>query len=834
MKIAQKVFWFFLTIIIVTLSLVGNQIVSYYSQQKFATAVNKIHQLQTKVRQLDQLRFSLFIPGEDFEWSRFKRLVAESSQASSELKSEILKLPPALSEQLEEMDFNLANFGTAFQELAEIRGKIGALESRMRGNISWLYQSKFLEGEDFELLFRLTSYIHHRNFQNLPVIKQSIAHLQTGYADSELNAKLDQLLEWVEAFYLYDLQLNNRKKFAGVAADNFLQLTRQMLNELELVSQSRQRQVSQVTLMISLLGVAAALLYWYRIRVYVRRFLYNQQQVMQVIKTGEGTPQLVKQSSDELGELTSAMQSLSSELQEKEIALQSSEQRYRSLVENLTDWIWEVDPQRRFVFCNQAAETVTGYSADELTGKRYLELSAPCENEQIIEHFSQHFRDQQPFTNIERKVVCANGEIRYLISRGVPLYNSTGEFLGFRGVDRDVTVLVQARDKQDQLEMKLQHAQKMESIGRLAGGVAHDFNNILSAILGYSELTLNRLDAHHPCYRYINEIRNSGNRAAGLTKQLLAFSRKQARTPQQLDIAAELRALQDMLRRLVGEHIDVKLEIVAKQIWPVLIDKSQLEQVIVNLVVNARDAMPKGGQVKINLSNCSPDCKCRVVPNPNLQHKDYVQLLVTDNGCGIPPEQMQKIFDPFFTTKEMDKGTGLGLAMVYGIVTQNKGDIHVTSEVGKGTCFQVMLPRSENDSVSVKQNQPQLALRKGDEKILFVEDEGALRTMHADFLSSLGYQVVTAVDGLDALQKYQQQPDIELLITDVVMPNMGGVELAKKLSAIDSELKILYSSGYTDHELFDEGVLQEGVNFIYKPASPIDIVKMMEKVFVAP
>jgi len=362
----------------------------------------------------------------------------------------------------------------------------------------------------------------------------------------------------------------------------------------------------------------------------------------------------------------------------------------------------------------------------------------------------------------------------------------------------------------------------------LAGGIAHDFNNILSAIIGYTEVVLHRLEKEHKCYRYVSEIRSSGERAAALTKQLLAFSRKQARTPEVLDLAKEARALEDMLQRLVGEQIDLQIEIEGS-IWPVLMDKSQLEQIIVNLAVNAKDAMPQGGTLRIGLRNCPDGCSCRGNTRPGFPPGDYVLLTVSDTGCGISQEIQQNIFDPFFTTKAKDKGTGLGLSTVYGIVTQNQGDIWLDSEVGKGTSFNLLLPRSSRISADSKKIQSKQDLRAGRETILFAEDESALRQMHADFLESLGYRVVTAEDGMDALAKFADEDHVDLLITDVVMPNMGGVELAERLLAQVPHLKVLYTSGYTDNSLFDTGVLQEGVNFIAKPATPFDVVKMMER-----
>lgn len=849
MRLSQKVFWVFFSITIICLILALNQFVTFYSQQRFSHAIGMINQLQSQVRHLDQLHLALFQRDKWFDRAKFELLRQESSEASRLLRETMAQMPVPLQLQLDEMDFNLKNFGRSLQELADARSSLGRLEAALHDILSRLHTHGFWSKEDrllheagtahthdseadiigdLHLQFQVSSYIHHRQYQRLPEIKKSVERIKSKIDDPTLGAELDSLIPLLEKFYQHDLQVVDRRQFVESSAESFLRVTQTMLSQLNTFSMQRQRLVSLISLSISLVGVLGAIFYWYKIRIYIRRFLFNQNQVMQAIKTDSDDLELVPQSQDELGDLTSTMKDLSAELKNKKNDLLHSEKKYRSLVESLSEWIWETNINHRFSYCSQAGEAITGFSQAHMLGQKYLTLSKECEDDEAFFQIEQYFRKRQPFTNIERKIICADGTLKHLISSGTPLFDNDDKFIGFRGVDRNVSALVAARDAHEQLELRLQHSQKMESIGRLAGGVAHDFNNILSAIIGYTELIMNRMDEGDKCYRYVGEIRNSGERAAGLTKQLLAFSRKQARTPLNLDLAKEAKGLEDMLVRLVGEQIDIQLD-VEGAIWPVLMDKSQLEQVIVNLAVNAKDAMPNGGQLKIALTNCPSDCFCRNNVRPDLQPGEYVQMEVSDTGCGISQEVQKNIFDPFFTTKAKDKGTGLGLAMVYGIITQNNGDIWVSSELEKGTTFTVLLPRSLRPLEEPQEKSLKKILRKGNETILFAEDEPALRKMHSEFLESLGYQVVTAEDGLDALQKYEQLEQIDLLITDVVMPNMSGIELAEKLAGENPNLKILYTSGYTEHCLFDDGGLKEGVNFIYKPATPIDMINMMEK-----
>ncbi|SHI95271.1 PAS domain S-box-containing protein [Malonomonas rubra DSM 5091] len=850
MKLSQKVFWIFFSITFVTLILAMSQFLTYYAQQRHRQVLDHISLLQTQVRELDVLHLALFQQGKWFDRAKFERLRKESTATCAIIQQEMAHTSQYLQEKLGGLSFHLENFGQALHELAEVRGATERLEAAIHNSLRTLHAHGAASAEhsaehqqglqhshdqanetlvlDLNLQFQVSSYVHHRQYQRLPEIKKSIAVLNSVTADPILTAQLDHLVQMLEKYYQRNLELDDRKQFVESSALNFSNMSREILSALNEENAAQQRLVSQLSLAISFVGVLAAGFYWYRIRVYIRRFLFNQKQVMQALQTDAEFFEMEPQSEDELGELTGTMQDLAVELRTKKADLLESEKKYRSLVESLNEWIWETNVNHRFSYCSEAEQSITGYSQASMLGRKYLELSKGCEEESVFAEVEGHFRERTAFVNVERRITCADGSIKYLMSSGSPLYDKDENFIGFRGVDRDITALVAAREARDQMEERLQHSQKMESIGRLAGGVAHDFNNILSAIIGYAELITHRLEQEHSCFRYVQEIRNSGERAAGLTKQLLAFSRKQTRTPQTLDLGAEALALSDMLRRLVGEQIDLQIE-VGDNLWPVLMDKSQLEQVIVNLAVNAKDAMPEGGQLKINLVNCPVDCECRPGFLPEMQQKDTVCLTISDTGCGIPEELLENIFEPFFTTKEKDKGTGLGLAMVYGIITQNNGDLQVDSEVGKGTSFTILLPRSEQGSEQVKEKTQKKDLRKGNETILFAEDENALRQMHCEFLESLGYRVIPAEDGVDALEKYAAAERVDMLVTDVVMPHIGGVELAKRLLEKDPELKVLYTSGYTDRSLFEDGVLKEGTNFVYKPATPMDVVKMMAR-----
>ncbi|HXG84987.1 MAG TPA: PAS domain S-box protein [Pyrinomonadaceae bacterium] len=370
-----------------------------------------------------------------------------------------------------------------------------------------------------------------------------------------------------------------------------------------------------------------------------------------------------------------------------------------------------------------------------------------------------------------------------------------------------------------QREEQLRQSQKLESVGRLAGGIAHDFNNMLTAINGYSSLTLRRLKADDPLRRNIEEIKKAGERSAALTHQLLAFSRRQVLLPKVLDINQTVNDINFMLKRLIGEDVQL-VSALSSAIGRVEVDPGQLSQVIMNLAVNARDAMPTGGVLTIETGNVYLDEEfaARHVPT---QSGHYVMLAVTDTGTGIAPETREHIFEPFFTTKEVGKGTGLGLATVYGIVKQSGGYIWVESELGLGTTFKIYLPRvDERAAPEVRQAAPE-ELAAGTETILLVEDEPMVRNLTRQVLEDCGYTVIEAGNGVEALEICNTTDcQIDLLMTDVVMPKMGGRELAEKLAVTLPQMKVLFTSGYTDDSTLRHGVIEVGTNFIQKPFSP--------------
>jgi signal transduction histidine kinase/CheY-like chemotaxis protein len=380
------------------------------------------------------------------------------------------------------------------------------------------------------------------------------------------------------------------------------------------------------------------------------------------------------------------------------------------------------------------------------------------------------------------------------------------------------------------LEEELRQSQKMEAVGLLAGGIAHDFNNVLNVIIGYSKLLLQKLPAGERAHRQVAEICKAGERAAGLTQQLLAFSRKQVLQPRVVNFADTLREMDSLVRRVIGEDIEVATKI-HDDVARVKIDPSQVQQVILNLVVNARDAMPKGGKLTLELSNANLDASYARIHH--IAPGNYVMLAVSDNGCGMTPEVRQHAFEPFFTTKEVGSGTGLGLATVYGIIRQSGGHIWLYSEPGVGTTFKMFFPCVDAEEETAPEVAHEVGPR-GTETILVVEDDPAVRLLVEDILNSSGYRVLVAEDGPGALQIAQSHSgEIDLLLTDVVLPKMGGREVAASLTRVRPGIKVLFMSGYTGLSATQHGTLDSDVNFLPKPFSPDALCEKVRAVLTA-
>ncbi len=510
-------------------------------------------------------------------------------------------------------------------------------------------------------------------------------------------------------------------------------------------------------------------------------------------------------------------------------ALLESERRFRQVVEHAPEGIM-VDIGARVRYLNPAGVRLLGaQSASELLGRSILDLCYPDERAEVQARFDKVA--QGAFVPLaERRFTRLDGETLYAEVCAVHIeYDGQPAALVFF---RDVGERKRTEAERALLEAQLQQARKMESVGRLAGGVAHDFNNHLTVINGYCDMLKAQLPAGDPALDAIEEIRTAGRRAAALTRQLLAFSRKQIAEPRPITLNDVVTDAGGMLRRLIGADVEIVTNLDPAPVT-IMADRGQMNQVLVNLAVNARDAMPRGGRLTIETGAAAIDETCASL-HPDARPGRYATLSVADNGAGMSPEIMQKIFEPFFTTKEMGAGTGLGLATVYGIVRQNRGWIRVFSELGRGAMFQVYLPRVE-DAAEAAPLSPAAGDARGSETVLVVEDHPEVRRLTLTILSLQGYRLLEASGGAEALALAAGFPEpIHLLLTDVVMPGMTGVELATRLFETRPSMKVLLTSGYTADAISRQGVLDAGAAYLAKPFTAAQLAVKIREVLDGP
>lgn len=488
-----------------------------------------------------------------------------------------------------------------------------------------------------------------------------------------------------------------------------------------------------------------------------------------------------------------------------ETALREAHENLQAVIHSSPLAIYTLDTTSRVRSWNPAAETLYGWRAAEVIGR---ELPT------IGQHREDHLRlreralQGEVLRGVEVTRIKKDGTPVTVSLSVAPIHDGSGQVTGMLSIAADLTEV-------RQLEVQYRHAQKMEAVGRLAGGIAHDFNNLLTAILGTTGLLLEDLGFESRARLDIQEIEKAAKRAAGLTRQLLIFSRQQVLEPRVLDLNALVDDLEQMLRRLIGEHIQLRTSL-ASGLGPVRADPGQLEQAIVNLVVNARDAMPDGGRVIVETANAELDARY-IDSHAPARTGQYVLLSVSDTGVGMNAATKARLFEPFFTTKQPGQGTGLGLATVYGIVKQSAGYIWVYSEPGRGTTFKIYLPCVEGSPAPPEATTAAVASPGGSETVLMVEDQEEVRKLTRRLLEARGYKVLTAANGQEALEIVAQYPaPIHLLVTDVVMPGISGRELAARVAAA-RDVKVLFVSGYTGEAVHEHGLLEPGVPFLQKP-----------------
>ncbi len=518
---------------------------------------------------------------------------------------------------------------------------------------------------------------------------------------------------------------------------------------------------------------------------------------------------------------------LTAAVEAKTADLAASEERYRSLVEAADTPILLVDMEGRVLFRNKAFYTSLGFEEDEdIEMDRFARVHP--DDIRIIEQQMPELLASGSVTLVEYRVRHKDGHWVFRDARCTLLRDASGKPHSVLIFAHDISKRKQLEEQREALENQYMQAQKMEAVGQLTAGIAHDFNNLLMGITGNAQLLQLQLPADGPLHAKAEVILQTGLRAADLVRQLLIFSRKQVSAPQIVELNKIISGTVGMLDRIIAENITVELKL-APDLWNVKIDPAQIEQVLVNLAINARDAMPDGGQLTFATTNTELD-ESDFARGLEAPPGEYVKLEVIDTGIGMDQQVRTRLFEPFFTTKELGHGTGLGLATAYGIVKQSGGLIEVHSEVGRGSTFRIYLPRTTEIGLPVSAPINQ-TMKQGHETVLLVEDDEAIRAVARDVLKEQGYAVLEAKDGRTAVQMVVHHPGlIDLLLTDVIMPGMSGRALAEDLVQRYPQLKVIYMSGYDDEVISHHGMLEPGINLLQKPFSVFDMVQKVQEV----
>ena len=527
----------------------------------------------------------------------------------------------------------------------------------------------------------------------------------------------------------------------------------------------------------------------------------------------------VRERTIELARTNEKMQLEIAERKRTEEALRQSEERFRELYHDAPVGYLELDNEGRITSVNRTECEMMGYAPDEMLGQPLwtFVVDEETSRRQVLALLAGRLPSARDRERLFRR---KDGTTFPVLMEDRLLQNKEGKIVGIRAALQDITERKEAEGKMVSLQEQLRQSQKMEAVGRLAGGIAHDFNNLLTVIQGHCEISLLQFQGNNPLREDIVEIKKAADRAGNLTRQLLAFSRRQIMEMKVIDLNALLRELEKMLRRVMGEDVEL-VTVLDEHLGKIKMDPGQMEQVVLNLAINARDAMPSGGKFILETTNVYLD-EGYARSHIGVEAGQHVMLSVTDTGSGMSLQVKERLFEPFFTTKEKGKGTGLGLSTVYGIIKQSSGNIWVYSEAGRGSTFKIYLPRVDEEADNLSRRDDTVSMLYGNETVLLVEDEPSVRGLAARVLRKQGYNVLEAVNGGEALQIADTYSGrIDLLLTDVVMPQIGGRELYDQLKPLRADLKVLFTSGYTETAIVQQGNLPPGVAFLQKPFSPI-------------
>ncbi|MBI5557351.1 MAG: response regulator [Deltaproteobacteria bacterium] len=836
LNISKKVFLLFVTLTSLTI-LVGCAL--YFGLRDLRVANGEVLVLRDFQFQIKEL--SAFQIGQEKllaspEQTRFEKDFAKASQLLSRMKTFQANLGPEMRKKIETVETNLGYYRQAFTELFAKYQRDQLLHQRQ-----WELGDTFLREikssdpgqqlalhEYFQRMQALFEKAHQQRDPGLLAAMREIGNEMVSRTD---NAAIGKIVgahqENAEAMYVNFLGMVDREDFLSDTAGHFHEFATETAREISALSRKRQDTLAWVIVSLSLFSVLLTGGLWWGVSRYFRGFLHHQRKAILAIEAGiydYEAPATVP--NDEIGDLTLFMKELAENLKESIEQVKSSEKEVRLAKEEwertfdaIGDIVTIQDEDMRIIRVNHAGCQAFGAGPEALVGKHCYEMfrgeAAVCEGCPV----SESIADFKPYSaEIEHPAL---GKIFWVSA--APVFDEGGELKRIIHFAKDITEV-------KKLEAQFLQAQKMEAIGRLSSGVAHDFNNILTCILGYSELLLLKEPGYPSWKEEVEVIKHAGEKAAALVRQLLTFSRRQQLDIRIVNVNDIITSLHKMMTRMIREDVvlDPRLE---ESVHNIKADPGQIEQIIMNLVVNARDAMPAGGRISIGTANVMIDKEYARL-HVNMKPAAYVVITVADTGHGMSREVRERIFEPFFTTKQPGMGTGLGLATVYNIVKQHNGYIDVDSETGKGTTFRIIFPVTTEAAKAIERPAEPEESGRGNETILVVDDEPAILRMVVDSLSPLGYKLLGAASGEEALEVAEQfSGGIDLLLTDIIMPGMYGTELASRIVRRWPETRVLFMSGYLDAGGGESDIAVTEKNFLVKPVMPSSLMKKIREVF---
>ncbi|MBI5015639.1 MAG: PAS domain S-box protein [Deltaproteobacteria bacterium] len=663
----------------------------------------------------------------------------------------------------------------------------------------------------------------------LPRIRAAAAEIRRLSPDRELTRHADRLILNAEEAFLNHLAIVDKERFLADAADRFSEIATQAIEAISRASEHRQRQLTLAVAIAVASSALLTLLFWAAARRYIRRALAQIHGSIQSIRSGVYDYPVPAVPDDEVGDLTLFLRELAGSLEQSLRRARESEEKFRSLVEDVSDWVWETDGSGRLVYASPVVGHLLGVDPAAVLGETLDALLSGDDADRVAGLLAQSLAEKRPARSVEASVVRPDGSRAVLESSWQPVEDDQGRLQGLRGISRDVTERKRAEEEQARLRSQLLQAQKMEAIGTLTGGIAHDFNNLLQSIGGYTEMLLRRKAEDDPDRSKLQTIEKATRRAADLTRQLLVFGRKVETQAGVLNLNDEVTQVRDLLGRTIPKMVEIRTRL-APGLWKVSADPTQIEQVLVNLAVNAKDAMPEGGVLEFATENLWAEAGTHGGP-PDLPPGRYVCLTVTDTGHGMDADTLEHAFEPFFTTKDVGKGTGLGLAMVYGIVQSHQGRILCQSAPRRGTTFHVYLPALQAEERPAMDTRPAPAApaEGGGETLLVVDDEEPLLELAEEILGEAGYETLRAESGEAALSLLRSGAGVDLVLLDLNMPGMGGLECLRQLREITPDLRVLVASGYPAGPLRADLALLGAGPLLRKPYRAADLLSAVRE-----